>query len=52
MEGRHCDGGSGNGWTQDRARGRRRNVCEKRIGLVDLEGGQHGRGMGLVADGW
>ena len=41
----------GKGGKQDRARGRRRNFCAKRIGLVGLEGDQRGRGMELVVDG-
>ena len=41
----------GKGGTLDRARGRRRNFRAKRVGLVYLEGDQHGRGMELVVDG-
>ena len=41
----------GKGGKQDRARGRRRNFCAKRIGLAGLEGEQRGRGMVLVVDG-
>ena len=41
----------GNGGKQDRARGRRRNFCAKRMGLAGLEGEQRGRGMELVVDG-
>ena len=35
----------GKGGKQDRARGRRRNFCAKRIGLAGLEGEQHSGGM-------
>ena len=41
----------GKGGKQDRARGRRRNFCAKKIGLAGLEGEQRGRGMELVVDG-
>ena len=41
----------GKGGKQDRARGRRRNFCAKRIGLAGLEGKQRGRGMELVVGG-
>ena len=41
----------GDGGKQDRARGRRRNFCAKRIGLAGLEGEQRGRGKELVVDG-
>ena len=41
----------GKGGTQDRARGRRRNFCAKRIGLAGLEKEQHGREMELVVNG-